>query len=168
MLTLILSFRMYQEVTSIFMICSACCYNCKWWLWVIFSNCYCRLEYIWTTHIYRIDSMICCYIFKLLLSIRTHLNDTHLQNRLYGLLLYFQMLVLSYILVVAWILTSAILLIPVAALVLLIYLVNYKGFECINLENYGKLNKWILVFILSNICFFSQKTTRQSIFNWSP
>lgn len=47
------------------------------------------------------------------------------------------MLVLSYILLLAWIFASAILTIPVGALTLLIILKDYKKVRCVQLSNYG-------------------------------
>lgn len=47
------------------------------------------------------------------------------------------MMVLTYILCLGWIFVSAVLLLPAAMLVLLIYLTDYKDFSCINLANYG-------------------------------
>jgi len=49
-----------------------------------------------------------------------------------------QMLILSYILMAAWLVTSVLLAVPVAALALLWYLVEFRNIECINLENYGQ------------------------------
>ncbi|XP_052793709.1 neuronal membrane glycoprotein M6-a-like isoform X2 [Mya arenaria] len=54
-----------------------------------------------------------------------------------GRVLNIVMVILSYILCVAWLVTSAILSIPVTALGLLWYLVDFKHVDCINLANYG-------------------------------
>lgn len=47
------------------------------------------------------------------------------------------MLILSYVLILAWIFASALLIVPVTALGLLIYLQHFKHITCINLEHYG-------------------------------
>ncbi|KAL4230020.1 Neuronal membrane glycoprotein M6-b [Mactra antiquata] len=53
------------------------------------------------------------------------------------------MLILTYILLVAWLLTSAILIIPVGAFTLLIYLYEVKDVKSIDLANYGFESKVI-------------------------
>ena len=51
------------------------------------------------------------------------------------------MLVLSYILVLAWVFASAILTIPVGAFTLLIVLKDYQDVKSIDLANYGKFTQ---------------------------
>ena len=50
-----------------------------------------------------------------------------------------QMLVLSYILTICWVLVSALLAIPAGLLILLIYLQDDRDIQCINLLNYGNV-----------------------------
>ena len=49
-----------------------------------------------------------------------------------------QMLVLSYLLTICWVLVTTVFALPAALLILLLYQENDKDVRCINLSHYGK------------------------------
>ena len=59
-----------------------------------------------------------------------------------------QMLVLSYILTICWVLVSALLAIPAGLLILLIYLQDDRDIQCINLLNYGNVYYIKIIIVL--------------------